>query len=160
MKKFIVLVAFALAGLFGVADMATAAKSEINTKGPGGVFSSGKQWDYALNGYDTVAYFTEGAPVKGSAEFSSDYKGATFVFASAENKAKFDANPDQYRPQFGGYCAYAVSQGATASGDPEAWHIHEGKLYLNLNKSIQKRWLKKKEDYIVDATGNWPKVLN
>ncbi len=138
---------------------ALAAKPPINTRGPGGVFSKGEQWQYALDGYDTVAYFTEGKPVVGSDRFVSELQGVKFRFASAENKARFDADPDRYRPQYGGYCAYAVSQGGAASGDPLVWDIHDGKLYLNLNLGIQKRWRQDRDGYIAKADANWPGVL-
>jgi YHS domain-containing protein len=70
----------------------------------------------ALSGYDTVGYFTQGKPVLGSAKFKTVYKGAEFHFASAANLAKFKANPAAYAPQYGGYCAWAVSQGYTRVG--------------------------------------------
>ncbi len=87
----------------------------------------------AVSGYDTVAYFTQGKPVKGSTEFRTTYNGAEWRFASAANLAKFRANPGRYAPQYGGYCAWAVSQGYTASGDPTVWKVVGGKLYLNYN---------------------------
>ena len=126
------------------------AKDEIYT----GTFSS-----EAVDGYDTVAYFTEGKPVEGKDEFSYEYKGAEWLFSSAENLAKFKANPEKYAPQYGGYCAYAVSQGGTASGDPEVWAIHNGKLYLNYSKSVQKRWDVDRDGFIAKANANWPSVL-
>ncbi len=85
----------------------------------------------AINGYDPVAYFTMEEPVKGDAAFSSEWNGATVQFASAENKSMFDANPDKYAPLYGGYCAYAVSKGYTATTDPAAWSVVEDQLYLN-----------------------------
>jgi YHS domain-containing protein len=115
--------------------------------------------DVAIRGYDTVAYFVENAPVKGSKEFESEYMGATWRFASAENKSLFDANPEKYAPQYGGYCAYAVSQGYTASIQPEQFTVHDGKLYLNYNASVNKKWLGNRDQFIVDANSNWPKIL-
>lgn len=114
----------------------------------------------AIKGYDTVAYFTESKPVKGSEDFSFNYKGATWLFSSAENLALFKQNPEKYEPQYGGYCAYAVSQNTTASIKPELFTIHDGKLYLNYSKSVNDKWLKDKESYIVDADKNWPTLLN
>ncbi len=116
--------------------------------------------DQAIKGYDTVAYFTENKPVKGSEEYSFEYKGATWLFSSADNLALFKQNPEKYEPQYGGYCAYAVSQNTTASIKPELFTIHEGKLYLNYSKSVNDKWLKDKESFIVDADKNWPNLLN
>jgi YHS domain-containing protein len=90
----------------------------------------------AVSGYDPVAYFTDGKPVKGNAKFATNYKGAEFRFASANHLAAFKANPAKYAPQYGGYCAWAVSQGYTASADPSVWKIVGGKLYLNYNQEI------------------------
>ncbi|MBI2297067.1 MAG: YHS domain-containing protein [Betaproteobacteria bacterium] len=113
----------------------------------------------AIRGYDAVAYFTQGAPVKGSEKFSHQWRGATWYFASAENRDKFAAGPEQYAPHYGGYCAYAVAQGYTAEIDPAAWSVVEGKLYLNYNLSIRERWRKDIPGYIRKADANWPAVL-
>ena len=113
----------------------------------------------AVSGYDTVAYFTSGGPVKGSAAFKITYKGAEFRFANAANLAKFKANPAAYAPQYGGYCAWAVSQGYTASGDPNVWKIVDGKLYLNYNREIGQKWQKNIPGHIRSANVNWPKLL-
>ncbi|MGI9281693.1 MAG: YHS domain-containing (seleno)protein [Endozoicomonas sp.] len=115
--------------------------------------------DKAVSGYDPVAYFTEGKPVKGSDKFTARYKDATWYFKSAEHKKLFQENPEKYAPQYGGYCAWAVAHGDTASADPHQWTIEDGKLYLNYNESIQKDWLKDKLNLIKDADKNWPKVI-
>ncbi|MEO0343173.1 MAG: YHS domain-containing (seleno)protein [Pseudomonadota bacterium] len=114
----------------------------------------------AIRGYDPVAYFAEDGPVKGSVEFTSTFDGATFQFASSQNKDLFDADPAKYAPQYGGYCAYAVSRGYTADTDPEAWSIHDDKLYLNFNKSVRTLWAAQKTKNIEAADMNWPNVLN
>ena len=114
----------------------------------------------AIKGYDTVAYFTENKAVKGSKEYSTNYKGADWHFSSEENLQTFINNPEQYAPQYGGYCAYAVARNTTASIKPEYFYIHEGKLYLNYNKGVQRRWLKDKSNYINKADSNWPSVLD
>ena len=114
----------------------------------------------AINGYDPVAYFTEGKAVRGQASFTSDWDGAVLRFATSENKATFDADPERYAPKYGGYCAYAVSQGYTASTDPDAWTIHDGRLYLNYSKRVRRTWLKDVDANIVAADRNWPAVLN
>ncbi len=113
----------------------------------------------AVGGYDPVAYFTQGKPVKGSADVTTSYEGATWRFASAENRAAFQADPVKYAPQFGGYCAYAVALGHTAKAEPDAWTIHDGKLYLNYDKSVQALWEKDIPGYIAKADANWPGVL-
>jgi len=148
-----------LVGLAVLPDAALADRPEINMRGPAGVFSSGEEWTHALRGYDSVAYFTEGRPVRGIDAFASRHRGAPFRFSSAEHKALFDADPDRYVPRFGGYCAYAVSQGSLASGDPLVWDIHEGKLYLNLNRDIQRLWKTRKEQFIEDAEKRWSGIL-
>ncbi len=113
-----------------------------------------------IGGYDTVAYFAEGQPTKGSVEHALEWDGATWHFSSAENKAAFEANPAKYAPQYGGYCAYAVSEGYTAEIDPDAWKIVDDKLYLNFNQRIQRTWLKDVPGRIAKADANWPDVLN
>ena len=113
----------------------------------------------AIRGADPVAYFTAGEYTPGSNEFTYDWEGATWQFASAENRDLFAANPEEYAPQYGGFCAYAVSQGNTASIEPTAWKIVDGKLYLNYNDKIQKRWSEDIPGYIAQADQNWPGVL-
>jgi YHS domain-containing protein len=113
----------------------------------------------AVEGHDAVAYFTDKRPVKGSPEFKTTYKGAEFRFASAENLAKFRANPTAYAPQYGGYCAWAVSQGYTAKGAANHWKVVNGKLYLNYNADVQATWSKDVPGFIAKADTNWPTVL-
>lgn len=113
----------------------------------------------AIRGTDPVAYFTEGRPVEGSREFTSDWNGATWRFASAENKALFDADPEAYAPQYGGYCAWAIAQGDLASIDPAMWTIVEGKLYLNYSADVQRRWEQDIPGFIARADENWPAIL-
>jgi YHS domain-containing protein len=110
----------------------------------------------AIQGYDPVAYFTEGKPVYGKPEFTHDFAGATWQFASAANRDAFAAEPERYAPQYGGYCAWAVSEGYTASTDPAAWRIEDGKLYLNYSKSVQSRWARDIPGNISKADANWP----
>lgn len=113
----------------------------------------------AIRGTDPVAYFTEGGPVAGSTEYTYTWNNATWRFASVENRDLFVANPDQYAPQYGGFCSWAVSQGYTASIDPNAWRIVDGKLYLNYSKSVQRRWERDIPGNINKADANWPGVL-
>ncbi len=114
----------------------------------------------AIEGADSVAYFTEGRHVEGSRDYTHVWNGATWRFASAENRDRFAAEPERYAPQYGGYCAWAISQGKTAGIDPENWNIVDGKLYLNYNASIQERWEADIPGFIAKADANWPGVLN
>ena len=114
----------------------------------------------AAGGYDPVAYFTDGKPVAGSSSIAHSWKGATWRFATEKNRELFKASPEKYAPQYGGYCAWAVSQGYTAKGDPNYWKIVGGRLYLNYDASVQRNWEKDIPGHIVNANGNWPKVLD
>ena len=112
----------------------------------------------ALSGYDAVAYFQEGRPVAGDSANTLEWMGATWRFASPENLARFRKAPESYAPQYGGYCAWAVANGYTASGDPEAWRIVDGRLYLNYSAEIQKKWEVDIPGYIARAEASWPKL--
>ena len=114
----------------------------------------------AIRGFDPVAYFTMSKPVKGDAAISSNWDGANWAFSSAENKALFDADPEKYAPKYGGYCAFAVSKGATAPTDPDAWTIHNGHLYLNYSTNVRAIWREDIDGNIGKADKNWPGVLN
>jgi hypothetical protein len=126
------------------------AKSEIH-----------KNWQgIAIKGYDPVAYHKEGKPVKGSNKYELTWKDAQWRFASAEHRDLFKTDPETYAPRYGGYCAWAVSQGYTASVDPEnAWTIFEGKLYLNYNVEVKEKWQMDIPGNIKKADANWPGVL-
>lgn len=113
----------------------------------------------AVEGHDPVAYFTDGEPVKGKSDFTTTYNGAEFRFASQDNLDTFLAEPAKYAPQYGGYCAWAVSQGYTAKGDADHWAIVDGKLYLNYNKKVQDTWNEDRAGFITSADENWPTVL-
>ena len=113
----------------------------------------------AIEGADPVAYFTDSKYVEGSREFALDWEGATWHFASEENRKAFAENPEKYAPNYGGWCAYAAARGALAGIDPEAWTVYEGKLYLNLNKRVQARWKKDIPGEIARADANWPKIM-
>ena len=112
----------------------------------------------AIHGYDPVAYFAEEKAVPGRPEFVHEYMGATWRFASAANRDAFAADPQKYAPQYGGYCAYAVSQGYTAPIDPDAWSIRDGRLYLNYSLAVRIRWALDKDGHIAAADANWPKL--
>jgi len=113
----------------------------------------------AVKGADVVAYFTQRRAVYGKAKFSHRWKDRVWHFSSAGNLAKFKANPVKYAPQFGGYCAYAVSRGYTAKIEPEAWSIVDGKLYLNYDRAIRGLWALQKSSNIRRGHANWPAVL-
>lgn len=110
----------------------------------------------AIKGYDPVAYFELGEPKQGSGDHELEWEGATWRFSSAVHKAKFAANPEQFSPQYGGYCAWAVSNDYTAPVDPEAWKIVDGKLYLNYNLKVKANWEKQMVENIRKADGFWP----
>lgn len=114
----------------------------------------------AVDGTDVVGYFTQNAPVAGDANITHDYMGATWRFSSTENRDLFAADPEKYAPQYGGYCAFAVSQGYTASTIPEAWSIVDDKLYLNFSRRVQRRWERDIPGHIAAADANWPSVLS
>ncbi|MCY3768254.1 MAG: YHS domain-containing protein [Gammaproteobacteria bacterium] len=111
-------------------------------------------------GYDVVAYFTGSGPAQGDAAFTTEYKGAEWQFSSQENLNRFMANPQRYTPQYGGYCAYAVANNYTASGDPLQWTVHNDKLYLNYNADVQARWTADRDHFITQGDLNWPGVLD
>jgi len=114
----------------------------------------------AIEGYDPVAYFTDGKPVEGEKKHSFEWRGATWRFASAEHRDAFAAEPEKYAPVYGGYCAYAVANDSLAGIDPEAWTIHDGRLYLNYSLAIREKWLQDLPGYIAKADANWPGLVD
>ena len=112
----------------------------------------------AVKGYDVVAYFAGGKPVEGSAQFEHRIGGATYRFASAAHRDAFAKEPDRYLPQFGGFCAYAVSRGYTADVDPLAWRIVNGRLYLNYSRRVQVKWEEDVPGNIAKGDANWPAI--
>ena len=152
MQRTAILFAAAIVAVVGLlsAGPAAAAKSEINQSYFSGV---------AIKGTDPVAYFTDKKPVEGLSDISYKWRGAEWRFKSAANRDTFAAAPEKYAPQFGGYCAWAVSQGSTAGIDPDAWSIVDGALYLNYSSAIQARWSQDIPGNIAKAEANWPGVL-
>lgn len=138
------------------AALALAALPRVALAATAPIFAEG---GIAINGTDPVAYFTENRPVAGDPQFSTDYMGATWYFASAENLDQFRNAPEEFAPQFGGYCAYAASKGYIAPTVPEAWTIYEGKLYLNANLRARELWLEDIPGNIALAQDNWPNIL-
>ncbi len=113
----------------------------------------------AIRGYDPVAYFQDSASIPGLSAYETTWQQATWRFASAEHLEAVKATPEAFAPQYGGYCAWAVSQGHTASIDPAAWKIVEGRLYLNYSEKIQEQWSADIPAHIARADANWPQLL-
>ncbi|KPQ05208.1 MAG: YHS domain [Rhodobacteraceae bacterium HLUCCA12] len=117
------------------------------------IFSDG---GLALRGYDPVAYFVDGRARPGEPEWTAEWDGAEWRFSSADNRDAFVAAPEDYAPQYGGFCAWAVSQGYTAPTNPHAWAIVDGRLYLNVTRRVQRRWERDAQAHIARADANWP----
>ncbi|MEW2913004.1 YHS domain-containing (seleno)protein [Leisingera sp. JC11] len=133
-----------------MATSALAAGVEINASSTG----------LAMQGYDPVAYFTDGAPTKGSYKITSIYNDATYRFASEEHKVAFEKNPEAYVPAYGGYCAFGTAMGFKFDGDPNHWKIVDNTLYLNLSQDIQDRWEGDIPGFIQNANANWTDIAD
>ena len=147
--------------LLGLATMlagqaATAAEPPINTLRNS--FFGGRT-DTAINGYDTVAYFTVGKPVKGRDDLVAEWKGAKWKFSTPAHLELFKGDPEKYAPQYGGYCAYGVAQGYLVKVEPDQFSVRDGKLYLNYDASVQATWAKDPEGYIKTADGRFDALL-
>ena len=143
---------FALIGLIALIGVGIAACTGAQGVDPVDKDAKG----YAVRGFDTVAYFVAQNAVQGDAKYEYTWNGAKWLFSSLENLEKFKSAPDAYAPQFGGYCSYAVSHGHTADGDPNAWKVVNGKLYLNYSPEVKQMWEKDQEKFIKDGEKNWP----
>ena len=137
-----------LAFLFGVLQLHGQAKPKISVDADG----------VGLRGFDPVAYFTEGKPVKGDTKFSSSYGGATYEFKSAENKAEFDKEPAKYVPQYGGYCAMAMTMGKLEDADPNFFLVHDGKLLVQRNEKAHLMFMKDPSGNHQKADQQWAKL--
>lgn len=144
----------ATALLFGVA--AQAAEPPVNTLKNS--FIGGRS-DTAINGYDTVAYFTAGKPVKGLDNLATEWQGAKWKFSSQANLDLFKGDPVKYAPQYGGYCAYGVTQGYLVKVDPDQFTVRDGKLYLNYDADVQMKWSKDQAGYIKSADEKFSGLL-
>ena len=113
----------------------------------------------AIQGYDPVAFFTDNRPVKGNAQFQSEYRGAKYYFVSSEHKAAFDKEPAKYEPQFGGYCAYGASQGHKAPIKIEAWQIINGRLLMQYDLGVKDDFNKDQQNNLSKADRNWPGLV-
>jgi YHS domain-containing protein len=150
-------IALAFLGLLGASAPAIAGP-EVNTS-TGIVIANGKPAPgLAVHGYDVVAYFTQGKPVKGESRFAVAHGAATYRFATQAHLDAFNTNPEKYVPAYGGYCAYGVSVNAKFDGNPENWKIVDGKLYLNLDTGIQQTWLKDVPGNVKKAEVIWPVI--
>ena len=132
----------------------TAYAYDENSASPINVDASG----LALKGHDPVAYFSASAPTLGKQQFSAQHQGATYRFASAANRDAFVANPTRYAPAYGGFCAMGVALEKKLDVDPQAWRVVDGRLYLNVNKDVQKRWLDDVPGNLATAEKNWPRL--
>lgn len=114
----------------------------------------------AVSGYDVVAYFTQGKPVEGDSQWQTEYQGADWYFASKQHLDLFKADPAKYAPQYGGYCAWAVSEkNDFAPADPKQWAIVDGKLYLNYDAEVKEWWDNDRLGHITQADQNWPQLI-
>jgi YHS domain-containing protein len=113
----------------------------------------------AVSGYDTVAFFTDAKPVSGSPSISATYQGATYLFASEEHKKMFTGNPDKYAPQCGGFCVYGVGVGGLFPVDINTWQVRDGKLYLNKNPDVLKKFNADFDVNVAKADKNWPDLV-
>lgn len=122
---------------------------------------------FAVSGYDVVAYHgleqapvgqPQPAPVPGKADITADWNGATWAFASEENRATFLADPEAYAPRYDGHCAYGVSKGGKVPGNPTLWRIVDGELYLNITQNVVGFWEENIPGNISLAEGNWPGI--
>ncbi|HEO8433282.1 TPA: YHS domain protein [Legionella pneumophila] len=120
--------------------------------------ASTNDFGVAVQGYDVVGYFTDNKPVKGNGDHVVVHDGLLYLFVNNEHKKMFEANPDKYLPQYGGWCAFGTAVGKKIPSDPMAWTIVDGKLYLNLNDRVQQIWSKDIQGYIKKADANWPKI--
>lgn len=145
--------------MIAVAAVAAPIAITAPVQADGGVFVGVEGSTIAVSGYDTVSYFQgKGVPVKGNARFMVKYNGAEWHFSSQSNADMFKANPEAYAPQYGGHCAWAMSRGALAPGDPTLYKIHNGKLYLNFSTNVQKTWLGDVEGFIAKSDPAWTKI--
>ena len=131
-----------------LAGSALAAGPELNASSTG----------LALKGYDPVAYFTDGKPTKGNWKITTLHEDATYRFASEEHKAAFEADPEAYLPEYGGYCAFGAAMGFKFDGDPNFWRIVDGELFLNISQDVQERWVTDIPGFIQKADANWVEI--
>ncbi len=136
------------AGLMLLTESVLAANFAVDTDADG----------LALAGHDPVAYFTLGKTTPGSAEHTATFDGATYRFLSSDNRDRFLATPARYLPAYGGFCAYGITLKVKVSGDPVAWKIVNGVLYINSSLDSLATWSKDMPGYIREADRIWPEI--
>jgi YHS domain-containing protein len=109
----------------------------------------------AIAGYDVVNYHLNGKAIKGSGEFSNEWKGVRWQFRTQAHLDSFKITPEAFAPSCGGYCAFAVGRGFAAGSNPEFWTIENGKLYFFSDETVKADWLKNKESEIASVKENW-----
>lgn len=149
--------AAALSLLFGGAGMLAPVEAQAYDESSNSAINV-EAGNIILHGYDPVAYFTAGQPTRGDARFSIDHAGARYHFASAANKEAFAADPTQYVPQYGGFCAMGAALGKKLDVDPTQFRVVDGKLYLNVNADVFKKWSEDVPGNIAKADSNWPSI--
>ncbi|WP_409432499.1 YHS domain-containing (seleno)protein [Litorimonas sp. RW-G-Af-16] len=112
----------------------------------------------AVQGYDVMSFYA-GTPQLGKAEFKTEYAGAEWQFVNQGNLDLFQMNPEMFIPEYGGYCAWAVAKGKLAKGSPDYYYVEDGKLYLNFNGRIKRRWDKNRDGFVALADAKWPAIL-
>lgn len=117
------------------------------------VFNTG---GVAISGYDPVAYHLQGRPVPGLAALALKWKGATWRFATEENRQAFEMDPWRYAPAYGGFCAGAMAEGRLVGSTPEAFTLHNGRLYLHHSAEAAARWAEDRAGNAARADAHWP----
>ncbi|HJZ19854.1 MAG TPA: YHS domain-containing (seleno)protein [Bradyrhizobium sp.] len=112
----------------------------------------------AIEGYDPVAYFTDGSPMAGLPEFEASEDGAVWRFRNEGNRASFLAHPDIYGPQFGGYDPIDMARGVTYAGNPRFWLISGQRLYLFGGEHSRDAFAADPQRFLRDANARWPKL--
>lgn len=143
--------------LVGLAVLVTIVAAQLFVTGEAKMVNTGAD-NVAIKGYDPVAYFTKGQPMKGKAEITHSWNGAEWHFADATHRDMFAGSPERYAPQFGGFCSMALARGKIKDIDPEAWVIVDGRLYLNFSKPVREKFQENVSENIKQAEINWKKT--
>ncbi len=159
MPPFGFVVLFAIMSISASISLSLPAHTSAQTTQPAKNLVNVDKHGLAIQGYDPMAYFTQQAAVKGDENITATHRGATYHFANEKHRERFLESPDQYAPQFGGYCAYGVSKNVLAKIEPGAFMIVDGRLLLQYNKSIVKTFESDTEHYLKKADTNWPDLL-
>ena len=141
--------------LLGCLAVAPFTASPAFARGPA-VFSVGGR---AIHGFDPVTYFQLSGPIEGQDRFRLMWRNAVWQFASQSNLATFERDPHRFAPRYGGYCAMSLTAGTVSRTQPDAWAIHDGRLYLTHSVVARDRWRQDPEAYIAKADAHWPTAL-